>query len=523
MKKFTVLCLAGLLVLAFGATGYAQAPKLEWSAYGYFEVGTYWTQNVPEYAPNHLGDGIYRVAPANYSTFSGAPFYAPTLALDRKEAFWDFRSRLTITAAMGKEISGSLYFEIDGNWGGASNASAITREASNVAVWNADRTAVEVAGAWIDVGLPYFGIPAPMTMRIGVQPLAIRPAILVYSDGPGITGGIKLDPVTIKPYYFKALEGVNWTADDVDIYGLEANAKLGTFSIGGYGLYYNMNSYPFRVLQPNATLALAGLFPQTQGTQRAKMWWLGVYADGKLGPVNLNFDFIYDYGKVLSKGNVDVPNVKYSGWVSRLKVDFPLDQFNIGLTGMYASGADANRTSSSGLAGSLTADGTLSDKVGSYVVPPGSEMGPINSESVVVYSMWAGNTGGAGVLESANYSQMSRGAFGGSWFAKLYASVKATPSYKITLQGLYIGDTTKNGNTYGTAVMPGTTTLRDDSRIGVELDLINDWNIYKNLIFSAGVGYLWAGPALDLRRGALTDNFSMKNPWAVRTDLKYMF
>jgi hypothetical protein len=523
MKKFTVLCLAGLLVLAFGATGYAQAPTLTWSGTGYFEIGTYWTMNVPAYG-NMAGSGMYRVAPAAYSTFGGASTgYAPTSALDRKVAFWDQRTRLWITGAMGKELSGTVYFEIDGTWGGASNLTAITREANNVGAWNADKSAVEVAGAYLTFGIPYFGIPAPMTMQIGVQPLAIRPAILVYSDGAGITGGIKLDPVMIKPVYFKALEGAVQTADDVDIYGLEATAKLGTFSIGGYGLYYNMNSYPFQVSVPNATLALAGLSPQAQGTQRAKMWWLGVYADGKAGPVNLNFDAIYDYGRVLSKGNFDVPNVKYSGWVSRLKVDFPMDQFNIGVTGMYASGTDANRSSSSGQPGTLSASGALSDKVGSFVVPPGSEAGPINSESVVVYSMWAGSTGGAGLLESANYQALSRGPFGGSWFAKLYASVKATPSYKITLQGLYIGDTTKNGNTYGTAVIPGTAVLRDDKRIGVEADVISEWNIYKNLLFSAGVGYLWAGPAMDLRQGALLDNFSMKNPWAVRTDLKYFF
>ena len=529
MKKFTVLCLAGLLVLAFGATGYAQAPTLTWSGTGYFEIGTYWTQNVPAYG-NVASSGTYRIAPAAYSTFSGAPFFSPLNVpgnlLDRKVAFWDQRTRLWITGAMGKELSGTVYFEIDGTWGGASNLTSVTRDANNVGAWNADRTAVEVAGAYLTFGIPYFGIPVPMTMQIGVQPLAIRPAILVYSDGAGITGGIKLDPVLIKPVYFKALEGGVGTADDVDIYGLEATAKLGTFSLGGYGLYYNMNSYPFQVAAPNATsLAAFGatLFPQVQGTQRAKMWWLGAYADGKLGPVNLNFDVIYDYGRVLSKGNVDVPNVKYSGWVSRLKVDFPMDQFNIGVTGMYASGTDANRSSASGQPGTLTASGALADKVGSFVVPPGSEAGPINSESVVVYSMWAGSTGGAGLLESANYQALSRGPFGGSWFAKLYASVKATPSYKITLQGLYIGDTTKNGNTYGTAVIPGTAVLRDDKRIGVEADVISEWSIYKNLLFSAGVGYLWAGPAMDLRQGALFDNFSMKNPWAVRTDLKYFF
>jgi hypothetical protein len=110
--------------------------------------------------------------------------------------------------------------------------------------------------------------------------------------------------------------------------------------------------------------------------------------------------------------------------------------------------------------------------------------------------------------------------------AKLYTSVKATPWYKITLQGLYVWDTTKNGNTFGNAVKM-TGLLRDDKDVGFELDLINDIDIYKNLTFSFGGGYLWAGGAMDLRdRGLLAipnTNFSPKNPWVIATKLLYTF
>ena len=120
------------------------------------------------------------------------------------------------------------------------------------------------------------------------------------------------------------------------------------------------------------------------------MFWWGGYVDGKLGPVNLNYDFVYDYGKVsqrnMMSGSMDVPDVKYSGWVTRLKIDFPWEKFNFGVVGMYASGADANETSLSGLPGTTVANGAgwcrsfvraniLSRKVTGYVVPPGSEQG----------------------------------------------------------------------------------------------------------------------------------------------------
>ncbi len=42
MRKLTVLSLAGLLILAFSAVGYAQAPKLEFRASGFIDTQTFW-------------------------------------------------------------------------------------------------------------------------------------------------------------------------------------------------------------------------------------------------------------------------------------------------------------------------------------------------------------------------------------------------------------------------------------------------------------------------------------------------
>ena len=94
------------------------------------------------------------------------------------------------------------------------------------------------------------------------------------------------------------------------------------------------------------------------------MWWFGIYADGKAGPVNLNFDFVYDNGKVKQKNIINsdgvdgstpwfypIQDVKYEGWATRLKLDFPWEKFNFGVVGMYATGADANKTSTGGLPG----------------------------------------------------------------------------------------------------------------------------------------------------------------------------
>ncbi len=514
MKKFTVLCLAGLLVLAFAAAASAQV-KLDFRASGSIDAQTHYSVNVPPLSP--AGNPIFGVGgpTATYTT--------KAQALDRIVSYWDSRMSLRFEANMGKELSAVLQFEIDaGRWGSAPTGTVSNlRDANNFGQWSTDRTAIELKFVYFDVGLPYIGIPVPMNVRLGAQPFAIRPWFFAATDGMGVSGGLKIDPVNINPFYFKPAEGVDWTADDSDIYGLQVNAKLGTFTVGGYWAYVNMNTYPMFVASTPYAFD-ARIAPQIGGPGEADFWWLGFYADGKAGPVDLQFDAGYDRGHVSQAG---FANVKYSGWAARLKADVPWERFNFGVIGMYASGSDARKTSATGLPGSTTAaDPTAtSSKVNGWMVPVGSEAGAANGESVVIYGMEAGASGGQGWAVNHNYNQHSKGPFGGTWFAKAYGSYKITPWYKITLQGLYIGDTTKHGNTFGNA-RRSDGTLRDDKTIGVELDLLNEIAIYKNLTFKLFGGYLFAGDAMNFDFGAGNDrNAHIKNPWAVRTRLLYTF
>jgi len=533
MRKLTVLSLAGLLILAFSAIAYAQAPKLEFRASGFIDIQTFEGVGVPQY---NTGAGLYRVVNPNYaSPFGGFGLGSP--GWGRTQSNWEGRAHLKFDAVMGPNLSGTIYFEIDTmRFGGVFNTGANTREANNWGAWTTDRTAVEVKNIYIDVGLPYFGIPVPITVRVGAQPIGVRPNMLVYSDGAGVTAGIKIDPVLIMPIYAKAVENLDFADDDSDVWGLHANAKIGTFTVGGYGMYYHMNTYPFYVVTGAGAAGTAipgqssgtgytSITTQLFGSNRAHMWWLGAYADGKAGPVNLNFDFVYDTGDVTTTPNqVNAHGVDYQGWATRLKIDYPWEKFNFGGIFMYASGFNGKHTSNTGIPGTLTATGSLSSHVGGYVVPPGSEQGPANGESMVVYSMEPGATGGYGIGNSANYGALSRGGFGGTWFAKLYGSMKLAPWYKLTVQGLYVGDTSECANTFGNAIKyTGAPFLRHDPTIGWEFDLLNEVQIYNNLRFFVGWGYLIAGGALDVNMSGTGMNRNAPNPWAVRTRLMYTF
>ncbi len=494
MKKFAINCLSGLFILALGAIAYGQERKLEFKAAGFIDAQTYWFVNA---TPGNPAAGIYDVLHPHYKFGGGA--------LDRKVAYLESRGQLKFDFLMGKELSGTIHFEMDsGRWGSPDG----TR--NSFGFWGADRAALEVKNVYIDVALPYFGIPAPMIVRVGLQPLYIRGNLLVYTDGMGVTGVIRMDPVDIQPFWFKALEGRDATSDDVDVYGLQTRIKLDKVTVGGYALYYNMNTYPLNAVSLN----------YGDGSQEADLLWLGVFADGKTGPVDFNADFIYDTGKVSDPRAPSLPEVKCRGWMTYLKIDYPWEKYNFGVVGLYASGADTQKTSSTGLPGTVTSTGAISTKIDSYVVPPSSEEPGLFGESVVFYGTWV-NRSASGIGNGGGQFIINRGAIGGTWMAKLYGSYKVAPQLKITLQGLYIGDTTQNGNTVGNAVKSDGK-LRDDKSIGYEADIIGELMIYKNVKFSAGLGYLWAGDGLDLKKTSTT-NIEPKNPWQLTTNLTYIF
>jgi hypothetical protein len=514
MKKFIALSILGLLIMAFSATVYAQ-PKLTFTAYGYLEVVAVLDRNMPTGANGNFatywpGNGYYP-----------APYYATAYsgAWNKNVSFWEERTRLWFNLAMDKSLSATVGFEMDS--GRMGEGSAYT----GIGTWNTDQIAVEVMHAYLTAGLPYIGIPVPMTVRAGIQPLATRPSVFLYTDGPAITGTLNINPVLIGLTWAKAFEGRDAVDDDVDVYALTANAKVGPISVGGFVYYYDMNTYSL------------DLFTTTYGVTnpyQADMWWFGINSDGKIGPVNYNFDFVYDYGKVTARraGPAVIPagakrSVDYRGFVVQGKVTVPWEKFAFGALGMYATGADLNKTDRFGFPGQPTAGSSpgYSKKVGAYVIPPGSEEWAIWGESMVFNSNYITTT--ALPVTTSPLGQygnnMTRGAIGGTWVGKVFASVAPVPWYKVTLQGMYIGDTTKHGNTLGDPIKHNLSNYRDNDTIGWEIDLLNDIKIYNNLTWSIGAGYLFAGGALDQNYAGTFINGAPKNPWIVASKLRYDF
>ncbi len=502
MRKVIVLSLALLLLIGFAGIASSQQ-KLDFKVSGMIDMLAILNRNVPDAVPGSDYIPAYLASPL----FGGFAEYQPGgKVFDKKRSWVMSRGILNFDMSYGKEVTGRIAFEMDSDrWGEGDGYR------NRMGMWGTDRAAVEVKNVYLSFGVP--GVPVPIQITAGTQPFVTRP-VLNYTDGPGVAADIKIDPASIKLAWYKALENEDYASDDADVYHLNIRVPVEKVTIGGFVSHYNMNTYPF---SPSFTSA---------PSYRSDMTWYGIYADGKVGPVGLTFDFVYDRGKVEGRGaKVTARDVKYRGFIIRGMIDYPWEKFNFGLGGMYASGADTKKTSAKGLPGDLVAYGTgaASTKVGSYVVPPLAEHTYMD-EALVFYG-----TGGPGITRGApnNYGSssgtaMTRGSYGGTWFAKAYASFKATPWYTVKLQGLYIGDTTKHGNTIGTA-RKLTGQLRDDSTIGWEFDIFNDIQIYKNLMWRVGAGILFAGDAMEYWNSTLSKNEDPKNPWAIVTRLIYTF
>ena len=490
MKKRFALILFGLLIVAMSAPVYAQ---FEWKVSGLIDSNAVWYNNF--YSTNR----IY----GNYADTQGNT--APnTGSLDKDGNYFNTRGRFKFDAAMGKEVTGTMFFEMDSaRWGETAGGR------NQLGKWQGDQVAVEVKNLFIDFAIPYIGIPVPMTARVGLQPLVSRAEMAVNTDGTGVTLGFKLDPVTVSPYWAKASHYKDYASDDVDVYGTNIIARVGRMTLGGYGVFYNMRTYPLTSVSSSPTVD-----PSFKG----KMYWFGGYADGKLGPLNMMADFVYDWGKVESFGAAAAKDVDYRGWAARLNLALPIEMFEFGTRLMYATGSDQKDTDGTGLPGRTTPWGTTTKEVKSYVIPPGSEENSsygANGSGIFYSNPITGRTPD---FTGSNASSMSRGAIGGTWQAQLYASMKVAPWYKITVLGQYIGDTTDNGNTVGTA-RKANGNPRDDSDIGWEMGLFNEIQIYKNLSWGTVLSYMVAGDALDWQ--GTGGNVEMSNPWFIGSIIKY--
>ena len=448
------------------------------------------------YAVDFGASGLIRARTAVYENSNG--WAAPgTANWDSTQSFVESRFRLQMKLTASEDLYGVVYFEGDSTaWG---DVGAGRNQAGGWGAGHSDRAAVELKQFYIDFKIPGISEFAPTRLRAGTQWLAIRSHVFLGADGAGLRFFTEAGPIRVYLNWFKPAEMSFAKGDDTDLYAVRAVLALPDFPVtpGMFVAYWHGNEYPMNV----ADTAM----------EDADFYWIGVNADGKIGPASFKADFIYLDGEVEQRvATAANPDLDYSAWLFYADASVPISMFTVGATFMYATGND------------LSEVGASQDRDG-YVIPPGSEANPVLG---VVF--WASAEhdgidicGGSNGARTGNDTVQPRW-YGGLWTVKGYASIKPLDWLKVTGFAMYIGDTVDNGNAIGNA-RTAAGLPEDDDYIGIEVGAIADIKIYKELVYSVGVGYLFAGDALDSWNAGTARNESPNDPWAIISQLLYKF
>ena len=448
---------------------------------------------------------------------------------------WVQRFELFFHAKASEDLKGVVRFRMDSvpnPWG------TVKTGQNSIGYWGSEQTSVEVKEAYLDFKIP--GIQCPTWVRAGVQFFSLRPEVFLLPAGPGISfrSNIPLADGTlglsggwgkIREYDEKVNRSVTMTlfVDDKpytatwNVTGENQSANL-FYLAGDYkskagisgGLYV---AWATGKMRADEVKVVGKTFSETLSDYNAKgnIWWIGLYSDGKVGPVNYNLDVIYNTGREKHKASGEESyKQKYNGWLARVVLTYPYQNFNFGLGGLYVSGVNWKKLGEKG-------------KYTGFVLPPGTETFGPNSDSLIVLSGWGTGPGIVGdigwwtvpkSLAPISGMDLARRGWPGVWGVRLFADYKALQWLTLSGQVAYWGDTEKYGNALEGVVMDK---KYDDKDIGLEVNLGAKIDIYKNLAWRLVFGYLFAGSAADGKTKAGDKKYD--DPYAFVSTLIYTF
>jgi hypothetical protein len=419
-------------------------------------------------------------------------------------------SNLTITARQSEDLYGVLGFNMSSSrWGEAGNEP----DGTTSGAWyraNADDSgalSVLINDAYIDFRIPP---KLPIWMRIGVQPFVIRPWLVVNTTGPGIQLRTMIDPIklSITGGWAKKWEGYDWDTDDIDAFFGDIAMPIGPVRVGGFVWYEDHGVW-------GGTIGVFphGVYPDSGARDQAHLYWFGLYADGKIGPVGLQFDFVYNGGDIDYDADWSgLVDQDIDAWVIRGVLDVsPMPRLTVGVGALYATGMDLDDP----------------DDIEEYQSVNGPEGFGRQQGLPALQDFLLLTDGCMGIVPFRGPGVSFTGgpvSIGGLWYVRGFVNYMATDWLRLVANFGWIGDTRDGGNKLGTAVDPTTTTgLRDDDDVGFEMDFGFNIQLYKNLQWGIAFGYLFAGDALDQYNPVTNTNDNPADPWAITSAILYTF
>jgi hypothetical protein len=260
MKKFAIISLAALLVVAFTMP----AAAFESIFGGYWRTRAYTEQN---YFGSKDADGDE----GNLSQV-------------------DTRTRLYYTAKFSDNFKFVNKFEMDAVWG--------DQDPAGYGDIGADGIRVEVKNTYVDFDM------GPVNYKIGVQGFILARGFLADDDFAGAHVAYSNDLMTLPVFWFKAYEGStdNNTAD-TDIFGIAPSFSFGdSTKLKPYFVYWmsdNLEDYQNRGGTNLPPIATAGALDD------ADVYFIGADLDMNFDALSLWLTGIYQWGTIDFQGGGD--------------------------------------------------------------------------------------------------------------------------------------------------------------------------------------------------------------------------
>ena len=354
MKKFAILALAAVMVLAFSMP----AGAIENIFGGYWRTRAVSQQN---FSGADLSGAVTTGVSFNLNSSTGV-VTAATVVKGAGQSLQrvDTRTRLYWTAAINDKLKLVNKFEMDAVWG------------NNVAYTSGDYGRIGADGVNIEVKNTYAEIIGGGLWRVGTQPNYLARGFLFDDDATSLLYLYPAETWSIAAVWLKAVEG--GIGDDENKKDVDAFVIIPTFHIGEA---VKLAPYWLYQMSDNGA-ALAGSQYRLQsnaggavGAPLGEIGWhtFGLDVDVKLKPVDLWGTFIMQTGDA-EIGAVNGPKVDFSGYMTALGASGTVGPVNLWGKWIYMSG-DSDGVANAGVGQPGGAPATNND-INSFVTTLGT-------------------------------------------------------------------------------------------------------------------------------------------------------
>jgi len=435
MKKLLVVLLSLGLIVAFGAT--ASAADVKFTGM-YYVLGAYENNNTVQ--ADNLG---------------------PSAAYFRQQ----FRMKTEFVVAQGLSLT-TQFDALEKNWGNTNwRRGAVVGEDTT-----SSRPSLGVAGANVEQSLEFEQVYMTFMTGIGQFQIGYQPAdtwgTQFLDNGisrPRAMFLSKVGPVTFMAVYEKWYETVNNSVvaatigkvdADNDTYALAGIYKQGPMEAGLLYKYFVFN---------------AGRV--TGGATKATL--LSPYMKATFGPVYVESELAYAFGKTFASELPGVSDNDLTNWAGYIRADLSLGPAKIGALFAYTGGDDyeVNKTKV---------------YLGGYSWNP----------ALILLNNDLNNYRGASVTShgpiTASTNRPTNTKKNTVWYG-INGSYKATPKLDVTAALTMASVAEKK-------LAAGVEAVSD--KLGTEFDVTATYKLYDNLSYMVGAGYLWTGDYFKLNNAA---------------------